>query len=68
MALGCIETAIVLMGWYLIIAALTFRERNRRANVLPLTLGPHSNNFDDIVDALRILRPFVVVLERKLTR
>ncbi|OXV05983.1 hypothetical protein Egran_06249, partial [Elaphomyces granulatus] len=36
------------MGIYLMVAALTFRERNRRANVLPLTLGPHGNNFEDI--------------------
>jgi hypothetical protein len=46
-----------LIGIYLIMACLTFRERHRRANVLPLTLGPHGNNFPDIVDALQSLYP-----------
>ena len=41
-----------LMGMYLIFAALSFRERARRANVLPLTLGPHGSNFGDVVNAL----------------
>ena len=41
-----------LMGMYLIIAAFSFRERARRANVLPLTLGPHGSNFPDVVGSL----------------
>lgn len=45
------------MGFYMVVGALTFQERTRRANVLPITLGPHGQNFDDVVDALQILRP-----------
>lgn len=44
-----------LMGVYMIIAAFTFRERARRSNVLPLTLGPHGSNFSDVVNALQAL-------------
>ena len=44
-----------LMGMYLIMANLSFRERARRANVLPLTLGPHGSNFADVVGALQHL-------------
>ena len=29
------------MGFYLIMAAFSVIDRNRRANVIPLTLGPH---------------------------
>lgn len=42
-----------LMGVYLIIAAFSFVERARRSNVLPLTLGPHGSNFDDVVASLQ---------------
>ena len=42
-----------LMGMYLIMASFTFRERARRANVLPLTLGPHGSNFADVIAALQ---------------
>jgi hypothetical protein len=42
-----------LMGFYQTPAALSFSDRNRRANVLPITLGPHSSNFDDVVGALK---------------
>ncbi|KAN0077707.1 hypothetical protein V8E54_006011, partial [Elaphomyces granulatus] len=38
-----------LMGFYLIMGAFTFVERNRRANILLLTLGPHGSSFDDVV-------------------
>lgn len=38
-------------------AAFSSCERNRRANVLPLTLGPHGSNFDDVVAALKSLIP-----------
>jgi len=44
-----------LMGVYLIIAAFSFRERARRSNVLPLTLGPHGSNFEDVVMALQAM-------------
>jgi len=46
-----------ILGFYFTIGALTFQERLRKANVLPMTLGPHGQNFDDAVDALQILRP-----------
>jgi hypothetical protein len=49
-----------IMGWYIIIAALTFEDRARRGNVHPLTLGPHGSNFGDVV---RALRPYLVLLE-----
>jgi hypothetical protein len=44
-----------LMGMYLIMASLSFQDRTRRANVLPLTLGPHGSNFSDVVDALQLM-------------
>jgi hypothetical protein len=44
-------------GFYEIIAALSVRDRTRRANVLPLTLGPHGSNFEDVVAALKSLIP-----------
>lgn len=49
------NTYRTLMGVYLIIAAFTFRERIRRSNELPLTLGPHGSNFGDVVNALQAL-------------
>jgi hypothetical protein len=42
-----------LIGVYAIFAGLSFQERARRANVIPLTLGPHGSNFADVVDALK---------------
>ena len=33
----------------------TFQERTRRANVLPITLGPHGSNFSDVVEAMSAL-------------
>ena len=47
-----------LMGIYLLFAAFSFHERNRRANVFPLTLGPHGSNFNDVIAALSDLRHF----------
>ena len=44
-----------LMGMYLIPASLPFSERQRRANVFPLTLGPHGSNFSDVIGALKSL-------------
>ena len=41
-----------LMGMYLMIAAFSSRERYRRTNVFPLTLGPHGSNFPDVIEAL----------------
>lgn len=42
-----------LMGVYLIIASFSFKEKVRRSDVLPLTLGPHGANFDDVVNSLQ---------------
>ena len=50
----------VFPGWYIIIAALKFEDRSRRANVHPITLGPHGSNFADVAKALQ---PFMVALE-----
>lgn len=44
-----------LIGIYFILAALNIYERNRRVNVSPLTLGPYSSNFVDVVEAIRLL-------------
>ena len=41
-----------LMGIYLIIAAFSFKEKTRCSNILPLTLGPHRSNFDDVINFL----------------
>lgn len=45
----------LLIGIYFILALLCGYERNRRVNVFPLTLGPHSSNFADIVEAIKLL-------------
>lgn len=45
----------LLIGIYFIIAILSARERNRRANVLPLTLSPYRSNFTNIVEAIKLL-------------
>lgn len=45
-----------LMGIYAILAGMTVRERTRRANVFPITLGPHGSNFEDVIEALQSLR------------
>ncbi|KAI9749068.1 MAG: hypothetical protein M4579_007019 [Chaenotheca gracillima] len=42
-----------LIGLYLIFAGLNSRERFRRANVFPVTLGPHGSNFRNVVKALQ---------------
>ncbi|KAH0021137.1 hypothetical protein KCU78_g6244, partial [Aureobasidium melanogenum] len=44
-----------LVGFYLINGALSFKERARRANVLPMCLGPHGSNLEDVVDAFGAL-------------
>jgi hypothetical protein len=46
-----------LMGIYYMFASLNFQERNRRQNVLPITLGPHGSNLDDVIRALQSLIP-----------
>jgi hypothetical protein len=55
-----------LMGMYFNFGSLSFQERTRRANVVPLTLGPHGSNFSDVVDALKSLRPLDAGVEVEL--
>jgi hypothetical protein len=45
------------MGFYTILARFIVREKNRRANVFPPTLGPHGLYLDNIIWALSSLRP-----------
>lgn len=45
----------LLIGIYFILVLLSSRERDRRANVFPLTLGPYSSNFADVVEAIKLL-------------
>lgn len=52
-----------LMGIYVTMAGLSWRERKRRANVLPLTLGPHASDFTDVI---KILEPGLAALDRGL--
>lgn len=47
-----------LMGVYTFIGGYTYVERNRRANIIPITLGPHSSNFEDVVKSLGDFRAF----------
>lgn len=41
-----------LIGMYLFLAPLTNKERRRRANIIPLTLGPYSYNLLEVIDAI----------------
>lgn len=45
----------LLIGIYFILVLLSSRERDRRANVFPLILGPYGSNFADIVEAIKLL-------------
>lgn len=45
----------LLIGIYFILVLLSARERDRRSNVFPLTLGPYSSNFADVVEAIKLL-------------
>ncbi|CAJ2665171.1 unnamed protein product [Trifolium pratense] len=40
------------MGIYAMMGAFTYQERNRRSNVMPITLGPHGANFVNVCKAL----------------
>lgn len=44
-----------LIGIYFIIVVMNSRERNRRANIFPLTLSLYSSNFVDVIDTIRLL-------------
>jgi hypothetical protein len=41
-----------LMGVYLTLASMNLRQRSRRANMFPLTLGPHGSNFSDVISSI----------------
>ena len=41
-----------ILGIYVTIAGLNWRERKRRTNVLPLALGPHASKFKDVIKVL----------------
>lgn len=41
-----------ILGIYIRIAGLSWREVKRRANVLPLILGPHRSEFADMIKLL----------------
>ena len=41
-----------LMGMYMILAGLSFVERSRPSNIVPLTLGPHGVDMEDTVSTL----------------
>ena len=45
------------MGLYNMIASFKSQDRNRRSNVLPVTLGSHGSNLDDVILALQSLIP-----------
>jgi hypothetical protein len=60
------NTYRTLMGMYFNFGSLSFQERTRRANVVPITLGPHGSNFSDVVDALKSLRPLDAGVEVEL--
>lgn len=45
----------LLIGIYFILVLLSSRERDRRANVFPLTLGLYGSNFVDIVEVIKLL-------------
>ena len=52
-----------LLGIYVTIAGLNWRERKRRANILPLTLGPHGADFATVIE---ILKPGLTSLDNGL--
>lgn len=41
-----------LIGFYFINSTLSFKERTRRANVLPFTLGPYRGNINKVIEAI----------------
>ena len=41
-----------LMGFYLINAAFSYADRSRPTNIIPLTLGPHGSNMEQVAAAL----------------
>ena len=44
-----------LMGIYDIMASMNAQDRNRRQNVLPITIGPHGSNLENVIIALQSL-------------
>lgn len=45
-----------LIGFYLINGALKASKRNRRTNIILLTLGPYESNFTDVVKGLPAIK------------
>ncbi|KAN0117108.1 hypothetical protein V8E51_003085 [Hyaloscypha variabilis] len=41
-----------LLGVYIILASLNLRQRSRRVNIFPLTLGSHASKFDDALSSI----------------
>ncbi|EGP86781.1 uncharacterized protein MYCGRDRAFT_19346, partial [Zymoseptoria tritici IPO323] len=41
-----------LTGFYMLFGSLSNKERNRRANCIPLTLGLHGSNIEEIIEAI----------------
>lgn len=41
-----------LIGFYCILAGISFYKRARRTNVFPITLGPYRSNFVAVVNAI----------------
>ncbi|SMR43431.1 unnamed protein product [Zymoseptoria tritici ST99CH_3D1] len=41
-----------LTGFYMLFGSLSNKERNRRANCIPLTLGPHGSNMEEMIEAI----------------
>ena len=52
-----------LMGIYVTITDLSWRERKRRVNVLSLTLDSHVSDFEDVI---KVLEPELIALNRDL--
>lgn len=50
----------LLIGYYLFNAALNNKDRNRRANIILLTLGPYSCN---LLAVIKAISPILVVLD-----
>lgn len=44
-----------IIGIYHLLCCLTFQERQRRANVFPLTLSPHGSNLAEVLAAFKQL-------------
>ncbi|MCJ1360231.1 MAG: hypothetical protein MMC33_010234 [Icmadophila ericetorum] len=55
-----------LKGWYASLAGMSASDRDRRINVFHIALGPHGSDFNDVVEALQILRTLDVGMEMEI--